>query len=221
MVEPRRGAGLTAAVALLTLATACGGHAGGAQASRVPSSATSSVGAGTSASGSSSSSSSSGMKGATPTAIPTPTASAPATTYDDTSGSTAAKPKNQRRVLTGLPGSASGGCVQVGARTDVRSGALAMGNFADARAKFHATKGAYDADPSFFYVIPTSRTAKHLTVRISGGRGAPVTVHVNHLEDAAQWLYFPVSVKLPHAGRWRFDVVAGAQHGCFEAAFAS
>jgi hypothetical protein len=142
-------------------------------------------------------------------------------TYDDTSGTRTKSPKNQNAVLTQLPGSKKSGCVAVGTRTDVRSGRMAMGNFADARSKFSKAKGAYDAGESFFYVIPMSRSVKGVTVTATrvGGGGAPVRVRSTHVEQAAQWNYFPIHITLPSSGTWRFRVSSASAHSCFDARF--
>ncbi|MGA8247956.1 MAG: hypothetical protein WB797_13725 [Nocardioides sp.] len=144
-------------------------------------------------------------------------------TYDDTSGTRAKAPKNQNAVLTHLPGSKKPGCVAVGTRADVRSGHMAMGNFADARAQFSKAKSAYDAGESFFYVIPMSRSVKSVTVTATriGGRGAPVRVRSSHVEQAAQWDYFPIHITLPASGTWRFRVTSASARSCFDARFAT
>lgn len=141
--------------------------------------------------------------------------------YDDTSGTTARPPRSQKKVLATLPGKGAGGCVQVGGRADVRSGRLAMGNFAQARSTYHQNKGAYDAPPSFFYVIPQLRGVHRVSVTLTrvDGHGTPVKVQSRQVEEAAQWKYFPVSVAIPAPGTWRFSVSSGSAHGCFEADF--
>ena len=143
--------------------------------------------------------------------------------YDDISGTTSKGPKNQAAVLTQLPGKATGRCVSVGSRTDVRSGSMAMGNFVLARKNFRQAKSAYDAEASFFYVIPRSRASESVTVVATrlGGRATPVRVHSDQVEQAAQWNYFPVQVQIPASGTWRFRVTIGTQHGCFDASFAT
>jgi hypothetical protein len=143
--------------------------------------------------------------------------------YDDTSGTKAKAPKNQNAVLTQIPGTKTSGCVTVGTRTDVRSGRMAMGNFADARADFAKAKTVYDADSSFFYVIPMSRSVTSVTVTATrvGGAGAPVRVRSTDVEQAAQWNYFPINITLTSAGTWRFRVTSAAGHSCFDANFAT
>jgi hypothetical protein len=98
-----------------------------------------------------------------------------------------------------------------------------MGDFAQARADYLASHGAYDARPSNFFVIPSSRHARRTTVTITrvGGGAPPIHASANHLEDAAQWKYFPVSAKITRPGSWRFTVRIGASTGCFVARFAS
>lgn len=156
-----------------------------------------------------------------PQAASTAGAPLPRGSYDDTSGTTAKKPSSQKKVLDTLPGKSTGGCVDVGSLSAVRSGSVAMGDFADARARFLKTKGAYDADPSFFYVIPESRDAKRVKVVLTPETGHADAIRVvsDQVEDAAQWKYFPISVKIPTPGTWRFSVTVGAEHGCFDADF--
>jgi hypothetical protein len=147
----------------------------------------------------------------------------PKGSYDDTSGTPAKKPKNQAAVLKQFPGVAAGRCVKVGTRTDVRSGRTAMGNFALARKNFGAAKSAYDADPSFFYVVPFSRSARSVTVVATrlGAHSTPVRVSTQQREEAAQWNYFPIEIQIPASGTWRFRVTTGSEHGCFDASFAT
>jgi hypothetical protein len=146
----------------------------------------------------------------------------PKGSYDDTTGTRARHPKNQNAVLSQLPGASSArGCVVVGNRTDVRGGSLAMGNFADARAKFRKAKNAYVADESFFYVIPASRSVGRVTVTATrlGRSGAPVRATSTDPEQAAQWKYFPIHLTLPASGTWRFHVSTPTASSCFDARF--
>jgi hypothetical protein len=141
--------------------------------------------------------------------------------YDDTSGTRTGKPRTQRAVLARLPGPSRSTCVSVGARSVVRSGAVGMGSFAQAIALFDQAKTPYNAAPSFFYVIPHSRTASAVTVVASrpGTGTAPVVFRSRHLESAAQWHYFPVHIQIPSRGQWRFQVSVDGDHGCFLASF--
>ena len=79
----------------------------------------------------------------------------------------------------------------------------------------------YNAAPSFFYVIPHSRTARAVTVVASrpGTHVAPVRFRSRHLESAAQWRYFPVHLQIPSRGTWRFQVTVDGDRGCFVASF--
>ena len=103
----------------------------------------------------------------------------------------------------------------------MRAGSVAMGNFADARAKFRSAKNAYVADESFFYVIPSSRSAGRVTVTATrlGRAGAPVRATSTHAEQAAQWKYFPIHLTLPASGTWRFHVSTPTASSCFDARF--
>lgn len=147
--------------------------------------------------------------------------SLPPGSFDDNTGTTTRPPKSQKLVLASLPGKQGAGCVAAGDQRDVRSGPLAMGDFAEARAQFRRTKGAYDAAPSNFYVIPRDRDTRRVEVTLTPltGPGTPIQVVSRQVEDAAQWRYFPISVKIPSPGTWRFTVTAGGQRGCFEADF--
>jgi hypothetical protein len=141
--------------------------------------------------------------------------------YDDTTGSRTRNPRTQGAVLAHLPGPARSTCVSVGTRSDVRSGQIAMGSFARARSDFAKARTPYNAAPSFFYVIPHSRTARAVTVVASrpGTHVAPVRFHSRQLESAAQWHYFPVHLQIPSRGTWRFQVTVDGDRGCFVASF--
>lgn len=207
MTRSRRWAA-PAATAALVAVTGCGGHAGrgnGDDDPAHPASAASPPGTPLSLAPSGDA-----------TGSPQPPARG---SYDDTGG-TGPAPRSQRPVLSHLPGRA-GGCVQAGDHNAVRSGKVAMGDFAQARAEYLAVHGAYDAEPSHFYVIPRSRTAGRATVTMSRvGGGAPaIHASADHLEDAAQWRYFPISVKITRPGTWRFTVSVDGSAGCFLASF--
>lgn len=145
----------------------------------------------------------------------------PRGSYDDTSGTRTGTPHTQGAVLAHLPGPSQSTCVPVGARSVVRSGQIGMGSFADARSVFAKAKTPYNAAPSFFYVIPHSRTAAAATVVATrpGSRLSPVEVRSSHLEKAAQWRYFPVHLQIPSRGTWRFEVTVDGDRGCFVATF--
>jgi hypothetical protein len=207
---------LVAAVAVAAVATAITGCSSSAQSEAGPATSQHSPGGAQDRTGDNPPDSSpSGATSSSARAKPTKGA------HDDTSGSQAGPPKNQTAVLARLPGAASERCVEVGSRPDVRSGQVAMGNFALARTNFKAAKSAYDSDPSFFYVVPFSRATRSVTVVATrlGTPAAPVTVHSEQVEHAAQWRYFPIQVQIPTSGTWRFRVTSGTDHGCFDASF--
>ena len=141
--------------------------------------------------------------------------------YDDTTGTGAKAPDSQGKVLNDMPGPTKSKCVVVGDRSDVRSGSLAMGNFANARKAFRAAKNVYEAPPSSFYVIPKSvnGTRVVVTAKNVSGKVDPVTVKSTQVEEAAQWKYFPVELQLTASGTWQFEVEVNKTHGCFVAKF--
>ncbi|RLV47607.1 hypothetical protein D9V37_15700 [Nocardioides mangrovicus] len=98
----------------------------------------------------------------------------------------------------------------------MRSGRLAMGDFVSARRLFAHGGSAYDAAESFFYVIPTSSrlTSARVTFSPVSGGGKTTTVTTRQHEEAAQWTYYPVHVKLT-PGVWRLTAVSGTDRGCF------
>lgn len=146
---------------------------------------------------------------------------APPGSYDDTSGTTNGTPRTQTAVLTHLPGPAVARCVVVGASHDVRSGALAMGDFAAARATYAQTNGGYDAQPTHLYVIPESRSTRSATLTLTriGGGAAPIRVRSDHAADAAQWRFFPIALAITRPGTWRIRAASGSAHGCFVVTF--
>jgi hypothetical protein len=215
MSRARAGVALAAAATILA---GCGAQGGGSDPAGTADGAAAG-GAGTVAAGRGASPSNGpdGQSGTTGRAVGRP----PAGAYDDTTGSRGAKPRTQSAVLAHLPGSTRSTCVSVGARSVVRSGQIGMGSFSQARATFAKARTPYNAAPSFFYVIPHSRTAASVTVVASrpGTRVAPVTVRTRALETAAQWHYFPVHLQIPSRGTWRFQVTVGGDRGCFVASF--
>lgn len=161
-----------------------------------------------------------------PSPSPAPNAASaplPVKAYDDTSGTLKSSPKDQSAVLATMPGPKGQKCAVVGTGTDVRSGRIAMGNFAAARAAFASSKSVYQAAPSNFYVIPQARKLTKVTLKLTPltGHGKAFKVSSKQVEEAAQWKYFPVSVQIPAAGLWRFNVTSGTEQGCFEVRFTS
>jgi hypothetical protein len=129
--------------------------------------------------------------------------------------------RQQDVVLNNLPGSKRSSCVQISDQRDVRSGPIAMGNFAGALAAYHAAKGAYDAPPLNFYVIPESLSAGRVTVTMTPvtAKAKAQTLTSDQVESAGQWKYFALSVNVPAPGTWRFTAVSGGQRGCFQVTF--
>jgi hypothetical protein len=132
-----------------------------------------------------------------------------------------ASDRKQDVVLNTLPGSKNASCVRINDQRDVRSGQIAMGNFAGALAAYRESKGAYDAPPLNFYVIPESLSAGKVTVTMTPvtADSTARTMTSSQVESAGRWKYFPVSVTVPAPGTWRFTAVSGQQRGCFQVTF--
>lgn len=143
--------------------------------------------------------------------------------YDDTSGTGAKAPHDQHKAVDKLPGAKKKKCVAVGKKEDVRSGDIAMGNFVTARKQFNQSKDGYSSEPLSLYIIPTSRKQHGVKVTADQkhGKTRPVEVSSKQMETAAQWKYYPIKIKLPSSGVWRFNVAIGKDRGCFEAKFTS
>ncbi|WP_448231842.1 hypothetical protein [Microbacterium lacticum] len=128
------------------------------------------------------------------------------------------EPGRQDSVLDSLPGEAASGCVTVGERRDVRSGTMAAGNFADARARFAADPSA----PVSLYVIPVDLNgdpALTMTLTRLGGEGS-TTVETAEFHTADEWRFYGVNVVVPGEGEWRIEASAGeANQGCWEVDF--
>ena len=137
--------------------------------------------------------------------------------------STPKNPENQTRVLDSLPGNAKPGCVEVGDRSDLRSGAIAAGNFADARAQYASNAGSQEQPEVHLYVIPQHAKQLHsvtVTMEPMSRAAKRSTVTSRSVEQADVWTYFSVHIPVPAPGEYRIRMVAGADQGCFVVDFA-
>jgi hypothetical protein len=120
-------------------------------------------------------------------------------------------------VLASVPGSSSSSCESVGTHTDLRSGAIAAGNFAHARAQYTQTATSTEAPKVDLYVIP--QHAAHLstlTITIDPtGAGATTTLTSKSVQQADAWSYFAVQLPVPAPGSYQLTMVSGADRGCF------
>jgi hypothetical protein len=130
---------------------------------------------------------------------------------------------SQKAVLAALPGAASG-CVAVGSKTDVRSGAMAAGNFASARKEYASQpKGPEDPVVTLYAIPQDAKAMPGLTVtmkRLSGSEPAR-TVRSTSSETANSWSYYNVRLPVSAAGTWRLTMAAGSNKGCFDVSFGS
>jgi hypothetical protein len=158
---------------------------------------------------------------ATPGAAVGPVSAAPTAAPYPTPGRDPAKQLNQKPVLDSLPGSASSACALVGTRGDVRSGSIAMGDFAAARASFAAQFGKVYVPQLDVQVIPENATAmRTVTVTVDpSGPGATHTATSKSVQDADAWSYFALTLPVAQPGTYRLTVVSGTNRGCFEVTF--
>lgn len=126
-------------------------------------------------------------------------------------------PRKQTRVLDALDGSSDQKCVGVGDSGDVRSGSIAMGNFARARGEFADQVGSMEQPEVHFYVIPEHlHGADGVRVTLTPTRGGETrTIRVRRLESAEVWKYYAVAANIPGPGSYRMTAVSGEDHGCF------
>jgi hypothetical protein len=124
---------------------------------------------------------------------------------------------DQSTVLASLPGSTSSSCESVGSHTDLRSGSIAAGNFAHARAQYTETAATTEAPQVDLYVIPR-QAAKLTSVTITvdpTGNGPTTTLTSKSVEQADAWSYFAVQLPVPAPGNYQLTMVSGPDRGCF------
>jgi hypothetical protein len=129
---------------------------------------------------------------------------------------------NQRPVLNSLPGdAASGACVAVGGRPDVRSGTMAAGNFVTARKAFTDQAKTKSQPSVFLYLIPSAaKGLTKVTVKLrSTADGTSRTTTSDQTQYADDVLYFPVNLSIPAKGTWELTATSGGNTGCFSIAF--
>jgi hypothetical protein len=142
----------------------------------------------------------------------------PAPSLTSPDGSTP-DPKTWHEMWRSTPGTPQDRCIEVDARSDVRSGDFIVGNFA---AFIGAWDGTYET--SKLYYIPAHPT-----------EGQPLEVMAELLDettpqraaytfDGYAWTipgaipFYATGTALPVRGRWRLTATAGENSGCFELA---
>lgn len=116
-----------------------------------------------------------------------------------------------------IPGAADERCIDVGRRTDVRSGGFVVGNFAAFREGWDGT----EATSKLYYIplhpdppAPLVVTATRLGVEPP--RVVTLEIGLSHAWTAFGAPFYPSGTVLPERGRWRLEPVAGQNRGCFE-----
>jgi hypothetical protein len=128
---------------------------------------------------------------------------------------------DQSTVLASLPGTTSATCEDVGSHTDLRSGSIAAGNFAHARAQYTQTVASTEVPELDLYVIP-QHAAKLTTLTITmdpTDSGATKTLTSTSVQQADAWSYFAVQLPVPAPGGYQLTMVSGADRGCFLVTF--
>ena len=110
----------------------------------------------------------------------------------------------------------------MGDQGDVRSGRLAVGNFANARAVYEQ-QGAARPTEVPLYVIPARTSARKAVVKLApaDGSGRAHKISTSARQKADTWTYFAVQVPVPAAGDYRLTATAGGATACFEVTFGS
>jgi hypothetical protein len=122
-----------------------------------------------------------------------------------------------RKLWRETPGTSRHRCLDVGRRTNVRSGAFVAGNFVSFARGWDGT----EANSKLYYIplhpdppAPLEVTATRLTpdppLVLTLGFGKP---NAWTLSGAP---FYPTGTVLPERGRWRLETVAGRNRGCFE-----
>lgn len=138
-------------------------------------------------------------------------------------GKVAVRHQNQSTVLNALPGTRAASCAPVGDRTDMRSGAVAAGNFVVARKSYVEQVPITEVPTVFLYLIPEhAGRLSAATVRVANvASGTAQTVTSTSVQQAEDWRYFALQIPVRSPGRYRLTMTAGEDRGCFELTFKS
>ncbi len=117
-------------------------------------------------------------------------------------------------MLDRVSGDRGTGCVQVGERSEVRSGSVVVGNFVEARAE--VVQGGPGGAELQLYVFP-QHAASMPGVRLTATppAGPARTVTSDRRNQADEWSYYRVALWVKERGTWRLDVASGRDTGCF------
>jgi hypothetical protein len=128
---------------------------------------------------------------------------------------------DQSTVLASLPGSTSSTCENVGSYTDLRSGSIAAGNFAHARAQYTESAALTPVPQVDLYAIPRhAAMLTTLTITVDPtGAGPTKTLTSTSVQQADAWTYFAVQLPVPAPGGYQITMVSGADRGCFLVTF--
>ncbi len=166
------------------------------------------------------SSSTDGGASQAPAATPGPAGSLTDPNADDKGAPGAPDARGRQGVVFDrLPGNKTGACEVVGDRRDVKSGGFVGGAFDDARKSYGKVRPGLKPKQVRLYWVPEHAKPMGGVTVVATTAGARVKVVQRTAADAEQWKFYDTLIKLPSAGRWRFKVSSGADHGCFVATF--
>lgn len=115
------------------------------------------------------------------------------------------------------PGAADERCLDVGGRTDVRSGGFVVGNFAAFREGWDGT----EANSKLYYIPLHPSPPMPLEIAATQLSSAPPRAVTLQFGPPTAWTldgipFYVTGTVLPERGRWRLEAVAGGNRGCFE-----
>jgi hypothetical protein len=115
------------------------------------------------------------------------------------------------------PGTPRERCLDVGRRTDVRSGGFVVGNFAAFRDGWDGT----EATSKLYYIPLRPDPPAPLVVTATRLLVDPPLVVTLKFDPPQSWTlggapFYPSGTVLPERGHWRLEAVAGRNRGCFE-----
>lgn len=117
---------------------------------------------------------------------------------------------DQRAALKNLPGSEDSGCVAVKGESTVRSGAVAAGDFAAARAALQN-----DGPVPIFFIPENVKGVKSATIKLTSPSGSTKRVTARSWGEANEWKYISAMLPLDDSGPWTIRASLGDQRGCF------
>ena len=189
----------------------------GSTATGSPSNAETEAGGGDAAAGAESATGA--TEGAEPDDVPSSTTAPDPVEPTGSSAETAQPTKKGRQnaVFGRVPGGASGACVTVGRKRDVRSGGIVGGPFDTAVSTWKTKQPGKPKRTARLYWVPLHAAKMPGVTVVATHRSTGVTVKEtkDSFGEAEQWKFYDTYLELPTAGTWQLRVKAGPDEGCF------